>query len=164
MLAEACVSLLRTAHPLHTIFGPYYQPETVVEQRIRNSSPSPIRPKIPGTSIGICMERQQYFTSPILREELMRLNNVSSCLFFQRQTRRVVKSPGHVGSTQATSSDQYAREKRQRTIAKVESSVRRHFGQAFRIGAFGSTQYGVDGRNSDLDLVVIVRIFLMFHL
>ena len=67
--------------------------------------------------------------------------------------------PNHVGSTQAISSDQHIREKRQRTIAKVESSIRSHFGQEFRIGAFGSTQYGVDGRNSDLDLVVIVGIF-----
>jgi DNA polymerase sigma len=67
--------------------------------------------------------------------------------------------PDHVGSTQAISSDQRLREKRQRTIAKVEGSIRSHFGQEFRIGAFGSTQYGVDGRNSDLDLVVIVGIF-----
>jgi hypothetical protein len=72
--------------------------------------------------------------------------------------------PDHVGSAQATSSDQHVRDRRQRTIAKVESSIRSHFGQEFRIGAFGSTQYGVDGRNSDLDLVVIVGIFFMFHL
>ena len=69
----------------------------------------------------------------------------------------------HLGSTQVTSSDQDVRARRQRTIAKVERSIRGNFGQQFRIGAFGSTQYGVDGRNSDLDLVVIVRIFLMFH-
>jgi len=48
---------------------------------------------------------------------------------------------------------------RKLTIAKVENSIRNHFGQKFRIGAFGSTEYGVDGRNSDLDLVVIVGIF-----
>lgn len=65
-----------------------------------------------------------------------------------------------LGFTQATSADQHVRDRRQRTIAKVESSIRNHFGQEFSIGAFGSTQYGVDGRNSDLDLVVIVRIFL----
>ncbi len=69
--------------------------------------------------------------------------------------------PDHVGSTQATSSDQHVRERRQRTIAEVESSIRSHFGQEFRIGAFGSTQYGVDGRNSDLDLVVIVGFFIL---
>jgi DNA polymerase sigma len=72
--------------------------------------------------------------------------------------------PDHVGSTQATSPDQRVRERRQRTIAKVERSIQTHFGQEFRIGAFGSTQYGVDGLNSDLDLVVIVGFFLMFHL
>ena len=88
VLADTCGSLLRTAHPLHTIFGPYYRPETVVEQRIRSLLPSPIRPNIPGTSTGIRMERQQYFTNTILREELMKLNNVRSCVF-QRQTRRV---------------------------------------------------------------------------
>lgn len=65
----------------------------------------------------------------------------------------------HVCFTQATSSDQLLREKRQRTIAKVENSIRNRFGQEFRIGTFGSTQYGVDGRNSDLDLVVIVGSF-----
>ena len=78
MLAETCGSLLRTAHPLHTIFGPSYRPEKVVEQRIRSLLPSPIRTKIPGTLIGIRMERQQYFTNPILREELTRLHNVRS--------------------------------------------------------------------------------------
>ena len=83
MLAETCVTLLRTAHPLHTIFGPYYRPETAVQQRIRSRLPSPT----PGTSIGIRLERQQYFTKPTLREDLMRLSNVRSC--FQTQTRRV---------------------------------------------------------------------------
>jgi hypothetical protein len=72
--------------------------------------------------------------------------------------------PDHICSTQETSAGQHVRERRQRTIAKVERSIQSHFGQEFRIGAFGSTQYGVDGRNSDLDLVVIVGIFLMFHL
>lgn len=130
VLADACVSLLRTTHPLHTIFGPYYQPESVVEQRIRSLLPPPIRPRTSGASIGIRMERQQYFTNPKLRDELIKLSNM-------------------------TSSDQHVRQKRQRTIANVERSIRSHFGQEFRIGAFGSTQYGVDGRNSDLDLVVI---------
>jgi hypothetical protein len=152
---------LRTAHPLHTIFGPYYRPETVVEQRIRSLPPSPIQPKIPGTSIGIRMERQQYFTNLILREELMKLNNVRSCF---SNVKAEGWKPYHVGSTtQASSADQHVREKRQRTIARVEGSIRSHFGQKYRIGAFGSTQYGVDGRNSDLDLVVIVGFFLMFH-
>jgi hypothetical protein len=72
--------------------------------------------------------------------------------------------PDHVGSTKPTSADQHLRERRRRTIAKVEISIRSHFGQEFSVEAFGSTQYGVDGRNSDLDLVVIVGIFLMFHL
>jgi hypothetical protein len=159
VLAETCLSLLRTTHPLHTIFGPYYRPETVVEQRIRSSLPSPIRH---GTSIGIHMERQQYFTSPTLREDLMKLNNVRAYFPTSNQKGWMLD---HVGcSTQATTPDQHVREKRQRTIAEVERSIQSHFGQEFRVGAFGSTQYGVDGRNSDLDLVVIVGTFLMFHL
>jgi poly(A) polymerase Pap1 len=68
------------------------------------------------------------------------------------------------GFIKEISPDQRVREKRRRTIAKVESSIRNHFGQEFCIGTFGSTQYGVDGPTSDLDLVVIVGIFLMFHL
>ncbi len=78
MLAETCASLLRAARPLHTIFGPYYRPERVVEQRIRSLQPSPIRPKVPGPPVGIRMERHQYFTNPNLRGELMTLYNVRS--------------------------------------------------------------------------------------
>jgi len=47
------------------------------------------------------------------------------------------------------------REKRQRTVRKIASSIARHFGAAYRVEAFGSTQYGVDGLTSDLDLVII---------
>ncbi len=65
---------------------------------------------------------------------------------------------------QETSPNQQVRDMRRRTIASVEISIRSYFGQEFRIGVFGSTQYGVDGPTSDLDLVVIVGILLMFHL
>jgi hypothetical protein len=147
VLAETCASLLRNARPLHTIFGPYYRPETVVEQRIRSLLPSPTRPKDTSPPTGIRMKRQQYYTNPSVREELMR----AVCLTT-------------AGSIKAISPDQHVREKRRQTIAKVESSIRNHFGQEFRIETFGSTQYGVDGPTSDLDLVVIVGIFLMSHL
>lgn len=155
MLAETCLSLLRNAHPLHTIFGPYYKPETAVQQRIRSLLPSPVQPNIPSTSIGIRMERQQYFTNPELREDLMRWSNVRSCFPVKPEG---WMSDHQVGYTQKTSSDQHVRERRQRTIARVESAIRSHFGQDFHIGAFGSTQYGVDGKDSDLDLVIIVGI------
>jgi DNA polymerase sigma len=72
--------------------------------------------------------------------------------------------PDHVGSTQMASSSQLLRDNRQRTIARVESSIQRYFGQKYCIEAFGSTQYGVDGPMSDLDLVIIVRICLMLRL
>ncbi len=50
------------------------------------------------------------------------------------------------------------REKRQRTLAKITSAVQSNFGSEYRIEVFGSTQYGVDGQTSDLDLVVIVSL------
>jgi hypothetical protein len=160
MLAETCASLLGTARPLHTIFGPHYQPEMVTEQRSRSSPPSLIPPKISVLPIGIRMERQRYFLDPRVREELMALYNVHSCLPASSQG----CMSDHFGSTQMTSSDQRLREKRRRTLAKVESSIQGHFGQGYRVEAFGSTQYGVDGPTSDLDLVVIVRILLMLYL
>lgn len=46
-------------------------------------------------------------------------------------------------------------EKRQRTLAKIASVIQSDFGFEYRIGVFGSTQYGADGQTSDLDLVVI---------
>ena len=160
MLAETCASLLGTARPLHTIFGPHYQPEMVTEQRSRSSPPSLIQPKVSVSSIGIRMERQHYFLDPRVRGELMTLYNVHSCLPAPSQ----VCMSDHVGSTQMTFPDQRVREKRRRTMAKVESSIQNHFGQGYRVEAFGSTQYGVDGPTSDLDLVVIVRILLMLYL
>lgn len=81
---------------------------------------------------------------------------------FRRQAKGCMSD--HVGSTQTISPGQHVREKRRRTIAKVESSIRSHFGQGYRVEAFGSTQYGVDGPTSDLDLVVIVGIPLMLYL
>jgi DNA polymerase sigma len=52
------------------------------------------------------------------------------------------------------------REMRQRTLAKVTSAIQSNFGSGYRIEVFGSTQYGVDGQTSDLDLVVIVSLHL----
>lgn len=55
------------------------------------------------------------------------------------------------------------RDKRKRTLAKIASTIQRDFGSEYRIEVFGSTQYGVDGPTSDLDLVVIVSFDLNFH-
>jgi DNA polymerase sigma len=47
---------------------------------------------------------------------------------------------------------------RQQTVAKVASCIQDHFCGGYRVEVFGSTQYGVDGQTSDLDMVVIVGI------
>jgi predicted nucleotidyltransferase len=52
------------------------------------------------------------------------------------------------------------REKRQQTLAKIASTIQSNFGPEYRIEVFGSTQYGVDGQTSDLDLIVIVSFLL----
>ena len=49
---------------------------------------------------------------------------------------------------------------RQRTLAKIASTIQINFGSRYRIEIFGSTQYGVDGQTSDLDLVVVVGLYL----
>jgi DNA polymerase sigma len=49
---------------------------------------------------------------------------------------------------------------RQRTVTKVVDCIRSNFGSQYRVEVFGSTQYGVDGQTSDLDLVVIVGMFI----
>jgi hypothetical protein len=76
MLAESCATLLRNARPLHTIFGPYYKPEILAEQSGRSHSPSPVRPTVPSSLMGIRMERRRYFSDVRVREELMRLYHV----------------------------------------------------------------------------------------
>ncbi|KAH9055138.1 hypothetical protein EDB83DRAFT_2521347 [Lactarius deliciosus] len=75
-------------------------------------------------------EADNIFQDPRMRDELMRLYHTTV--------------PG-----------QMIREKRQRTLAKITSTIQSNFGSEYRIQVFGSTQYGVDGKNSDLDLVVI---------
>ncbi|KAH9026816.1 hypothetical protein EDB85DRAFT_1978024 [Lactarius pseudohatsudake] len=130
MLAETCASLLRSGRPLHTVFGPYYKPEILAEQLCCSCSPSPLQPSAAGLAIGTHMERRQYLSDPRMRDELMRLYHTTV--------------PG-----------QMIREKRQLTLAKIASAIRSNFGSEYRIQVFGSTQYGVDGKTSDLDLVVI---------
>lgn len=130
MLAETCASLLRSGRPLHTVFGPYYKPEILAEQLCCSCSPSPLQPSAAGLAIGFHMGRRQYLSDPRMRDELMRLYHTTV--------------PG-----------QMIREKRQLTLAKIASAIRSNFGSEYRIQVFGSTQYGVDGKTSDLDLVVI---------
>lgn len=116
MLAETCASLLRSGHPLYTMFGPYYKPEILAEQQRGGRSPSPLH--------------RQYLSDPRMRDGLMRMYHTTV--------------PG-----------QMIREMRQRTLAKIASTIQSNFGSEYRIEVFGSTQYGVDGQTSDLDLVVI---------
>jgi len=78
VLAETCASLLQTAHPLHTIFGPYYRPEKLAEQYYRNPSPSPIQANVPSPPVAIRMERRRYVSDSTLRTELVKLYNVRS--------------------------------------------------------------------------------------
>lgn len=80
MLAETCASLLRTARPLHTIFGPYYRPEILAEQRHRSPSPSPAQLNVTKSPIGIHMGRRRYFSNIRVREELMKLYRVRPVL------------------------------------------------------------------------------------
>ncbi len=80
MLAETCVSLLRSGRPLHTVFGPYYKPEILGELQRRSRSPSPLQPRVAGLDIGFHMERRQYLSDPRMRDELMRLYHVCSTL------------------------------------------------------------------------------------
>jgi DNA polymerase sigma len=47
---------------------------------------------------------------------------------------------------------------REQTVAKVASCIQNNFCHEYRVEVFGSTQYGVDGQTSDLDMVVIVGI------
>jgi len=80
VLAETCASLLQTAHPLHTIFGPYYQPEKLAGQCYRSPSPSPIHAQanVPGSPVAIRVERRRYVSDQSLRTELVKLYNVRS--------------------------------------------------------------------------------------
>ena len=62
--------------------------------------------------------------------------------------------------SQTTVPGQMTREMRLQTITRVALSIQNSFGSQYRVEVFGSTQYGVDGQTSDLDLVVIVGIFI----
>jgi hypothetical protein len=80
VLAETCASLLRTARPLHTIFGPYYRPDILAEQCHRSPSPSLAQFNVTRLPIGIRIERQRYFSDQRVREELMKLYRVGPVL------------------------------------------------------------------------------------
>lgn len=47
-------------------------------------------------------------------------------------------------------------ENRLKVVAKVETAIKWHFGGAYLIRVFGSTCYGADTDDSDLDLVIMV--------
>lgn len=161
MLAETCASLLQTAHPLHTIFGPYYQPEQLAGQCYRSPSTSPIQANVPYSPVAIRMERRRYVSDQGLRTELVKLYNVRSA--FPAASYKT-STPNCVDFAQTTLPGQQIREIRQRTITKVASAIQGHFGHEYRVEVFGSTQYGVDGQTSDVDMVVVVGILLMPHL
>ena len=72
--------------------------------------------------------------------------------------------PNCIDSAQTTVPGQRIREMRQQTVAKVTSAIQEHFGHEYCVEVFGSTQYGVDGQISDIDMVVVVSILLMPHL
>jgi DNA polymerase sigma len=103
------------------------------------------------------MERRHYFSNTGVREELTKLYHV-------RKPEKSYTYANCFGNAQTTVPRQRIREMRRQTVAKVESSIQDHFGHEYRIEVFGSTQYGVDGQTSDLDMIVIVCILLMPHL
>lgn len=45
---------------------------------------------------------------------------------------------------------------RVKTLGRVNAAIKSTYGQQYYVQCFGSTQYGTDSPNSDLDLVVIV--------
>jgi hypothetical protein len=75
------------------MFGPYYRPETLAEQRSRNPVPSPVQPKVSSPLAAIRTEHGRYYSNPRVREELMRLYHVRSAF----PTRKAY-TPIHAGS------------------------------------------------------------------
>lgn len=101
------------------------------------------------------MERRRYVSDPGLRAELVKLYNVRF-VFPAKQLEK--KKPNCVVFAQTTVPGQQIREMRQQTVAKVASAIQEHFGHGYRVDVFGSTQYGVDGQTSDIDMVVVVGV------
>lgn len=48
-------------------------------------------------------------------------------------------------------------EARHATIDRINRAILKKYGGKYSVRAFGSTEYGVSGEKSDLDLVIIVR-------
>lgn len=80
MLAESCVTLLQNARPLYTIFGPYYKPEILAEQRGCSRPLSPVRYTASSSRIGIRMERRWLYSNAHIREDLMKMYHVRLAL------------------------------------------------------------------------------------
>jgi hypothetical protein len=49
---------------------------------------------------------------------------------------------------------------RTHTILRVQTLIQKHFNGSYKVENFGSTRYGVDKGRSDLDLVILVSVFL----
>lgn len=50
---------------------------------------------------------------------------------------------------------------RSATVRKIQDIIRQNYGINYRVELFGSVSYGADSPTSDLDLVIVVRMF--FH-
>ena len=53
------------------------------------------------------------------------------------------------------------RQKRRETIQRINSLIRLHYGDKYKVVPFGSTCYGAGSRDSDIDLVILVGVFVM---
>ncbi len=52
---------------------------------------------------------------------------------------------------------------RKATVTRVQNIIQKEFGNIYSVEQFGSTRYGISSANSDLDLVLIVRVDFFFH-
>jgi hypothetical protein len=96
VLAESCVTLLQNARPLYSIFGPYYKPEILTEQRGCSRPLSPIRSTASSSLIGIRMESRRHYSNAHVREELMKMYHVRLALSAFLRTGRVSNFVGHL--------------------------------------------------------------------
>ena len=48
-------------------------------------------------------------------------------------------------------------QERTTTVSEVQHAVQKEYGRGYKVKPFGSTCYGADSVNSDIDLVILVR-------